>query len=216
VGELAYRHARGEPLPATTAYGDLGIDLARRIAASPSLARDLVSHAPAGLGRATIQGLALHSTEVSGTTIYLPRPEMLPLADLPILGGCGLESSASDLAALVDLAASAPAGACLRVEVDPVSAENVKALAQRLRDSFARAPRPLLRPLVLITTGNYGKTLGHYATDWGRSGVELVVIDEMPTRRAHFASLGAPCQNVVPVTFHGLDSSPHGDAPPAT
>src|SRR5262249_33838677 len=49
VGELAYRCARGEPLPGTTAFGDLGIDLARRICASPILGGDLTSHMPSGL-----------------------------------------------------------------------------------------------------------------------------------------------------------------------
>ncbi len=56
VGELAYRHARGEPLPGTTAFGDLGIDLAMRICESPILGRCLKSHIPSGLGRATVHG----------------------------------------------------------------------------------------------------------------------------------------------------------------
>src|SRR5262249_3149754 len=41
VGELAYRQTRGEPLPGTTEFGDLGIDLARRICQSPVLGRNL-------------------------------------------------------------------------------------------------------------------------------------------------------------------------------
>ena len=77
-------------------------------------------------------------------------------------------------------------------------------MAKRLRVALAAINWPDARPLVLLASGNFGKTLGHYISDWGRLSTPLVVIDEMPERNAHFASLGAVCQNMVPVTFHGL------------
>ncbi|HET6879642.1 MAG TPA: ethanolamine ammonia-lyase reactivating factor EutA, partial [Pirellulales bacterium] len=54
VGELVYRSSLGEDLPGTTAFGDLGIDLARRIKQSPLLSRCLTAYRPAALGRATV------------------------------------------------------------------------------------------------------------------------------------------------------------------
>jgi ethanolamine utilization protein EutA len=57
---------------------------------------------------------------------------------------------------------------------------------------------------VLLVTGNVGKTLGQYASRWGASTVNLVAIDEIPDRRAHFASVGRMCENAVPVSFYGL------------
>ncbi|MGH7139172.1 MAG: ethanolamine ammonia-lyase reactivating factor EutA, partial [Pirellulales bacterium] len=60
VGELIYRATLGEALPGTTAYGDLGLDLAQRVCQSPLLARSLTSHTPTALGRATMLGLAIH------------------------------------------------------------------------------------------------------------------------------------------------------------
>jgi ethanolamine utilization protein EutA len=53
---------------------------------------------------------------------------------------------------------------------------------------------------------NIGKTLGSYATHWGRLPIDLIVIDEVPPRTAHFASLGSLCNNVVPVSFFGMHS----------
>src|SRR5262249_42896362 len=82
-GELVYGHVHGKPLPPTTHYGDLGIDLARRLLGSRLWAAHWRSHMPASAGRATVYGLLRHSTQVSGSTLFLPRPDVLPLTDLP-------------------------------------------------------------------------------------------------------------------------------------
>jgi ethanolamine utilization protein EutA len=206
VGELAYRHARGELLPATTAFGDLGIDLARRICESPILGHDLRTHVPAGLGRATVQGLTLHSTEVSGATLFLPSPGILPLTDLPILGTIGEQTRDDELAALMNLAGRAAEGACLRVEVQSEDSATVKALGQRLARLLEQGSGTMPRPLVLLAASNIGKTLGQYASRWGKLPATLLVIDEVPSRRAHFATIGKPRQGLIPVSFHGLEA----------
>jgi ethanolamine utilization protein EutA len=206
VGELAYRHVRGEPLPTTTAFGDLGIDLARRICESRILGRDLRTHIPAGLGRATVHGLTLHSTEVSGATLFLPRPEILPLTDLPILGTIGEQTTDDELAVLIGLAARAVEGACLRVEVQSEETATVKSLGQRLARRLEQGRGAARQPLVLLAASNIGKTLGQYATRWGQLPATLLVIDEVPSRRAHFATIGKPHQGLIPVSFHGLEA----------
>ncbi len=208
VGELAYRHVRGEPLPGTTAFGDLGIDLAKRICQSPFLGNYHRTHGPSGLGRATVQGLTIHSTEISGSTLYLPDPKILPLIDLPILGTIGPATNADDLTALDGPGTRSARGACLRVQFETEDAASVKAfwasaLVGRVLDQAF-----LLRkqPLVLLVTGNIGKTLGQYATRWGQADLPLVVIDEVSPRPAHFATIGAPHNGLIPVSFHGLES----------
>jgi ethanolamine utilization protein EutA len=85
VGELLYKISAGETLPTTTFYGDFGIDLALAISRSALLSADLKTHIPEHKGRATVVGLTLHSTEISGNTVYLPKPDCLPLRDLPII-----------------------------------------------------------------------------------------------------------------------------------
>jgi len=211
VGELAYRHARGEPLPETTAFGDLGIDLARRICQSRVLGRNLNSHVPAGLGRATVQGLTLHGSEISGSTLFLPDPRILPLNDLPILGTFGETTSDDELVALFDLARRASAGACLCVQLETLNAPSVKRLGGRLAPLLERLAGTSSGPLVLLTSGNVGKTLGQYATRWGRLSTKLVVIDEIPNRSAQFVTIGAPREGLVPVSFHGLAASLRAD-----
>lgn len=206
VGELAYANARGGTLPGTTAFGDLGNDLAQRICQSPILSRNLTSHVPSGLGRATVQGLTAFSTEVSGASLFLPNPEILPLTDLPILGNFGPETSDEDLGFMVSLAARAREGSCLRVHLESDNTPAVKSLGQRLAKLLEQTAFPSTKPLVLLTAGNIGKTLGQYATRWGRDSIALVVIDEVPDRQAQFASIGKPCDGLIPVSFHGLEA----------
>jgi ethanolamine utilization protein EutA len=211
VGELAYRHARGERLPATTAFGDLGIDFAERICRSPLLAKDLKQFVPPNLGRATVYGLTMHNTEVSGSTLFLPRPEILPLCDLPIVGRLAIGATTEQLLSLLELARVATRGAGLHVDCPPHDWQTIKALGQQLAAALDACSFPSNRPLVLFVAGNVGKTLGQYASRWGASPVNLVVIDEIPDRRAHFASVGRMCENTVPVSFYGLY---RGDDPP--
>lgn len=204
VGELAYACARGEPLPSTTAYGDLGIDLARRICQSPLLAKDLRSHAPTNMGGATVCGLALHTAELSGTTLYLPRPTALPLAELPIVGCLSGGADDAQLRELLQLAKSGSRGAAIQIESPLESWQAVKRLGESLALAMEQAAYPPDRPLVLLIGQNIGKTLGQYATGWGKLPVNLIVIDELPPRRARFVSLGRLHSNVVPVSYYGL------------
>ncbi len=103
VGQLVYRHLETGAWPATTAFGDLGIDLARRIVASPFWEAHLKRFVPTALGRATVYGLLRHSTQVSGSTVYLPDPECLPLSDLLLLGVLTPASSDADIDRLISL-----------------------------------------------------------------------------------------------------------------
>jgi ethanolamine utilization protein EutA len=205
VGELVYRCHRGEELGPTTVYGDLGIDLARRIAASPILSRDLGTCVPTELGRATVCGLAIHATEVSGNTLFLPRPERLPLTDLPIVGRLRGDLRDDEIAALVALASGGHRGACLTVDDLSADYPTVVSFGRRIAVALEERGFPPDKPLVLLVAGNIGKTLGHYATRWGKSPVELIVIDEIAPRDARFASLGRLRDGIVPVSLYGMN-----------
>lgn len=213
VGELVYAHLGGKPWPATTAFGDLGIDLARRLVRS-RWGDDLRRYRPASAGRATVHGLLRHSTEVSGSTLYLPDPHLLPLADLPIVGTIAPASSDDELRERIALAARSERGACLRVEFgsgfhanDPRwrSGPEIGVLGERIASALEAVSFPADRPLVLLVSENVGKVLGQYATRWGALNVKLMVIDEIPTRNARFARIGQARQQVVPVSFHAMN-----------
>ncbi|MCW5626442.1 MAG: ethanolamine ammonia-lyase reactivating factor EutA, partial [Burkholderiales bacterium] len=207
VGELLYRHAAGEPLPGTTAYGDLGVDLALGIAASPLLSRDLQRFVPAQRGRATVYGLAMHSAALAGATLFLPDPSALPLRDLPIVARCDAGAEAAQLRAALQLAATHRGGACLQI-VDAGGVLGTGAGARQLGERIAAALEsgayPADRSLVLLVSTNAGKALGSYATRWSRLPHRVIVIDEVPARRAHFVHLGSAREGIVPVSFYGI------------
>lgn len=204
VGELIYRAALGNELPRTTAYGDLGIDLARRIVESPILSKDLRSHTPVALGRATVLGLAVNHVQLSGATLFLPNRSLLPLAESPIVGRLTGHSTDEQMMTAFGLASHRIAGACVAVELPDAKYQTVRGFGSRLAAALETMRFPAEQPLVLLVNQNVGKTLGQYATRWGKLPVTLVVLDELPDRGAAFATLGRPQDQVVPVSFFGL------------
>jgi ethanolamine utilization protein EutA len=200
VGELVHAIRAGAPLPEATHYGDLGIDLARRIAASPILSARCL--APATAGRATVLGLLRHATRVSGATVFLGAPDRLPLRDLPIVGTLAADSTAEAARPVLALAAASRAGACVVVTGSIAGHARLRSLGEALAAALQGFPPDL--PLVLLVPEDVGKALGGYATAWGQAPRALYVLDETAPGDAHFVHVGRPRDGVVPVSFHGI------------
>lgn len=207
VGYLAYRSLQGEALPGTTAYGDLGIDLARRLVQRPFWREHLTQYLPSALGRATLFGLVRHHTQVSGSTLHVSDPGLLPLNDLIILGSVSSITPPAEVDRLVALAGRTAHGTCLRIDGAKCDRASLRALAEQLRIAIARQPLIQHIPLVLLVRENVGKVLGQFVTDWGRSPAKVVVVDEIDACEAQFACIGRLHQGVVPVSFHGMHAS---------
>jgi ethanolamine utilization protein EutA len=218
VGELVYRLAQGKNLPSTTHYGDLGIDLAMRIVESTVLSTHLNTLVPENTGRATVYGLTLHNTEISGATMFLPRPEILPLHDLPLVARLHIDTDLSEVIRVLSLIKKNKHGACIQIlSTLPEKREEqiiktpycetlarIKGLGLCLEEGLKKVSFPTELPLVILAPHNYGKALGNYATSWQQSQVNLIVIDEIPDRNAHFANIGRTHNNIVPVSFYGM------------
>ena len=210
VGQLVYSYLQGGGWPATTAFGDLGIDLARGIVESPFWRRHLQAFVPTTLGRATVYGLLRYNTQVSGNTLYLSDPTLLPLCDLVVLGSIGPGTSPSEVARLLTLAERTAHGACLRIELPNHNPAALRGLANTLRQALAGRQTSAQVPLVLLLRENLGKVFGQYLTNWRTSSVPIVVIDEIDPRDVQFAHLGAMREGVVPVSFYGM--TPTGES----
>ena len=207
VGELVYAHLAGQPWPATTCFGDLGIDLAQRLVGVAAWADDLRTHVPTGGGRATAFGLLRHATQVSGNTLYLPEPGVLPLKNVPIFGSIMTSTSDAQIGELMNLIRRSSQGGCVQVRLPTHDSSAVRELGTRLARVFGPDGLPANRPLVLLVEGNVGKAFGHCVTDWGRVKVNLVVIDEITIRNAQFIQIGSLQNQVVPVSFHGMNET---------
>ena len=202
VGEVVYQIAAGKPVPSTTFYGDFGIDLAQAIVASPVLSANLKTHVPENLGRATVTGLALNSTQVSGSSIYLPNSDLLPLRDIPILAKLPFDAPLEAWQQALSQAKTRAHGACLQVTQLPQNLQKIRAFAHMLSSEISK--QNLNMPLILLIESNFGKTLGNYITNWGKLSLQLVVIDEVATRDAHFVNLGKLQQGLIPISFYGM------------
>ncbi|MBI3821721.1 MAG: ethanolamine ammonia-lyase reactivating factor EutA [Planctomycetes bacterium] len=211
VGELIYRHLQGEPWPATTHYGDLGIDLAQRIAAAPVWAESLRRFRPGSGGRATVYGLLRHATEVSGSTLFLGSPHLLPLADMPILGALTAQSSDAHIHDVLLLIQQSSRGGCVQIRIGSKEAVVVAEFGRRIARILQQIAFPATHPLVLLVEENLGKVLGQYVTCWGKLPLKVLVIDEVPARDAQYVQIGTLRDQVVPVSFHGF--RPAGETP---
>lgn len=209
VGELIYRRLQGAPWPDTTHYGDLGIDLAKRIVEAPLWADSLRDYRPRSAGRATVYGLLRHTTEVSGNTLYLGASGILPLADLPILGSLHAGSTEAQIRDVLTLVRRSSRGGAVQVGIGSQQTAAVRGLGQRISGVLQQDAFPAAHPLVMLVAENVGKVLGQYITCWGKFPLQLLVIDEVAQRDAQYVQIGLPRGQVVPVSFHGFQ--PTGD-----
>lgn len=196
VGELVY-DAEDEENP----FGDLGGYLAAAILRSPKLTKEIDDFIPWAAGRATVIGLTLHHLDLSGHSIYLSEPTLLPIPNIPILGRIGAQDSEDKIGRTLKKICRLPEGGALVVDAGSDPAQ-VKELGNKLLHIFENDS--ISKPIVLFTKDNIGKVLGNYATDWGRLKVPLAVIDEISTEGAKFACLGPLKNQIVSVSFYGL------------
>jgi ethanolamine utilization protein EutA len=207
VGELVYACAAGTPLPGRTHFGDLGVELAAAILRSETLSAHVHTFAPQNRGRATVYGMTLHSTELSGTTLFLRDRGVLPLRDLPVVAHLPSDAGEASFSEALALARRSAQGACIQVSHprdSRMTLDDVRRLGTSLARASATAPPPDGLPIVLLLTENVGKAVGSYASDWGRSPLNLIVIDEIPVRDAQFVNIGRDRNGIVPVSFYGM------------
>lgn len=210
VGEMIYEHCAGKSWPARTCYGDLGIELAQRIVKSPVFSRHHGDEPPASAGRATVYGLLRYATEISGSTLYLPRRAVLPLTDTPIFGRLDADATDDRIRGLLELARHSARGGCVQLVLGSHDASTVRSVGERVSRALRDTAFPSERPLVFLMQENLGKVLGSYVTEWGALPVDVVVIDEVPIRDAQYVHIGAPRQGAVPVSFFGLNDQGGG------
>lgn len=202
VGALmAARRSGGESLP-TTYYGDLGGELAERILGSPLMHAAVVTLENAG--RATVLGLLTGCTQVSGSSVFLPQPQTLPLRDLPILGTLALTTRTAELHDALQLVRHSPRGAALRVTLEPADPASLRAFGARVQEVLRSLTFPREQPIVLLLEQNLGKALGGYITGWREPTHNLIVLDELRPAAGRFVHLGRLHEQVIPVSFYGL------------
>ncbi len=198
VAELLYRYAKGEMPNQKTSFGDLGEELALGILQSKILSHDLKRVVPTNSGRATVFGMTLYQVEVSGTTTYISDHSLLPLEDIPIVTTLDLSLKDDQLIPKIKILTSAGSVVGAYLICNP---SNAREQFSHFANIFQALPET---KFVFFLENNLGKTFGNYLTDWGKSSLKCIVIDEVPLKSAQFASLGRMLQNSIPVSFYGM------------
>lgn len=195
-------------------YGDIARELAEELRAELR-GRTTLTLIDAGQRiRATVIGASQFTVQVSGKTIHLPRPAVLPVRNVPVVP-IGLDlSGAIDGAAItaairaglarLDLAPDASVAIALSWHGDPdyprIAATGAAILAAVAPDGRRS------KPLLLMIDGDIGKTIGQILTEELGLNGDLVSIDGVELAELDFVDVGALISppGVVPVVIKSL------------
>jgi len=206
VAEYMFGHETGE-------FGDIAKMLATALAAELSRRSSLPLIDPGQRIRATVIGASQFTVQVSGKTIYLPDPYVLPVHNVPVLrvtlasGGIDADRLAAAVRAgmeEVELDHTAHVAIAFAWHGDPEHAR-LKAAGE----AIVRALKPFAERiglLLVMIDGDIGKTFGrllHRELNWPG---KLVSIDGMELQELDYVDVGeliAP-PGVVPVVIKSL------------
>jgi ethanolamine utilization protein EutA len=195
-------------------YGDIARVLADELRAELRGRTTLTLIDPGQRIRATVIGASQFTVQVSGKTIHLPRPAVLPVRNVPVvpvgldLGGA-IDRPAITAAiragfARLDLAPDAPVAIALSWQGDP-DYPRIAATGAAIMAAVAPDGRRA-EPLLLMIDGDIGKTIGRILTEELGLDGDLVSIDGVELAELDFVDVGALISppGVVPVVIKSL------------
>jgi ethanolamine utilization protein EutA len=191
--------------------GDLGLALGRalRRALLARLPEERVLEPAEGI-RATVIGACQYSVQVSGDTVYLSDPTLLPVHSVPVvlvpLEWERLQASAVEQAVTRALARADVDGACaLAFRGPPLFGYGiVDALARGI--AAALQSRPAGVPVVLAFDQDLANTVGRTVAKLVDGRVPLLCVDELQLGELDYLDLGTPPpgERYVPVVVKSL------------
>jgi len=166
--------------------------------------------------RATVVGASQYSIQLSGTTIFVDPPEILPLRNVPVIAPA-LSLGTGDIDA--DAVATVIGQSLIRFELDKTDGPAALCFDWTGSAGFGRVDAfltgvengmaPILsdnRPLILVCAGDIGRVFGRHAREErGRSG-PVVSIDGIELKEFDYIDIGAPLAGsaAVPVVIKSL------------
>ena len=188
VGELFYERVEGD-------FGDAGPALAQALRARVDRLPGPVV-APDEAIRATVMGASQFSVELSGSTVSIPDPALLPLRDVPVA-----RAQAATAQALAAAARQAEGDGALALAVPWQGEPTHTALALLARGLAAATDR---RPLVVTLVADVARSLGRVLAEDGAEGI--LVLDGLDLADLEYVDVGSPLPplGAVPVVVKTL------------
>jgi ethanolamine utilization protein EutA len=195
-------------------YGDIARPLASALRAELTRRTTLAVVDPGQRIRATVIGASQFTVQVSGKTIHLPRPGVLPVHNVPVvhvgldlggaIDGAAITATIASGLARLDLEADARVAIAFAWHGDP-DHPRLAAAGRAIMAAVAPDGRRG-RPLLLMIDGDIGKIMGRILTEeLGLSG-DLIAIDGVALQELDFVDVGEPITppGVVPVVIKSL------------
>ena len=197
----------------TSDFGDIAKPLAQALARELSARSGLPLIDPGQGIRATVIGASQFTVQVSGKTIYLPDPYVLPVRNVPVVH-IGMDTGRPDRGRIaaairsgledIDLDEGPGAAIAFTWRGDPEHSR-LRAAGEAIVEALAPV-RARLKLLVLAIDGDIGKTFGrllHRELDWPG---KIVCIDGVELHELDYIDVGeliAP-PGVIPVVIKSL------------
>jgi len=196
----------------TTEYGDIALPLSRALTAELSRRSGLPLVDPGQRIRATVIGASQFTIQVSGKTIYLSDPDVLPIHGVPVVSvGRVAEEATERLTAAIrkgladlDMEPDSKVAIAFSWQGDPDYARLAAAGRAIVAAAAPRGTRS--EPLFLMIDGDIGRTIGRLLhEELGLPG-KLVSIDGVQLQDLDYVDIGAMISppGVVPVVIKSL------------
>jgi ethanolamine utilization protein EutA len=209
VSEYIYGHEKRD-------YGDLGNHLGRRVWERAQKLGGKIAVKPAQVRiRATVIGASQYTVQVSGNTIYLSDPTLLPLRNLQVVTPHIPQKEgliASDVKAAIERALTRfdiqdgdrPAALAIHWELGP-SYPLIKTLSEGIAGGMSKSIQNG-QPLVLVFDADIAKLVGNILEKEVVPGAKIISIDGIDLKDFDFIDIGEefPDAKAVPVVIKSL------------
>lgn len=209
VGRLMYDDEACDDIKNLTRFGDLGPALAQGV-------RKAIEKEPFQLFMpdetiyATVIGAGVHTTELSGSTIYISDSNVLPFRDLPAIyltATDDLTDVTNEIIAKADKYSDQDSPVMPAIVIPKSFGNSFKKL-QGLAFAIAKAARQVTQkgPLVAICEDDIGKAFGNLLRNALNQPRSIIAIDQLSMKEGDYIDIGRPLYDggVVPVVIKTL------------
>ncbi|HHV79508.1 MAG TPA: ethanolamine ammonia-lyase reactivating factor EutA [Firmicutes bacterium] len=212
VGRLVYERGSSVSFGEAIRYGDIGPLLAQQIRRTRLWAAGNVFE-PDQTIYATVIGAGAYTTELSGSTIYLSDPKVLPLRDVPVAKPAAwgtppilenVKRAVAHSLAILDLAdGNKNQPVALAVDLAYPRFGEIKTVAAGIAEALGETWRA---PIVIVGSGDFGKVLGQTLVNQIGGRAVVVSIDQIRVENGDYIDIGEPLYSgtVVPVIVKTL------------
>jgi ethanolamine utilization protein EutA len=208
IGRLLYEKESGREEDLTH-FGDIGPALAKGLKKVLKEERMTVLE-PDETIYATVIGAGVHTTELSGSTIFISDPEALPLKDIPSIRLTVTEdyqavtSEISEKIERFSYQDSSELPAIVVPEAFGNSFYQIKGLVQAIAAGIRKAKQRA--PLVIICEDDIGKAFGNLLVNSLHDSRPVISIDQLTMKEGDYIDIGKPLYDggVVPVVIKTL------------